>query len=226
MGKIDIFRFEEQEVRTHIDENGEPWFVAKDVCVILGIGNTSQAVSRLDTEDKNTIILNEGIPGNPNTSIINESGLYELVIRSDKHEAKKFRKWITSEVLPSIRKTGNYSVKTLTPAQMLLQQAQMLVEQERKIAEIERTQEEQGILLADMRDGADFYAITAYHKVFLKKPISNEDAKKDGFRLAKICKAHGIRLGRSPHPLWGTVNTYSKAILDEYYVRGGNLSEN
>jgi prophage antirepressor-like protein len=70
--------------------------VAKDICDVLEIGNVSQALSRLDNEEKNTIILNEGI-GNPEKSVINESGLYSLILRSRKPEAKVFKKWITDK---------------------------------------------------------------------------------------------------------------------------------
>ena len=87
--------------------NNEPWFVAKDVCDILEIGNPSQALTSLENYEKNTIILNEGI-GNPNKAIINESGFYALVLSSRKPIAKPFRLWVTSEVLPTIRKTGGY----------------------------------------------------------------------------------------------------------------------
>lgn len=104
--EIREFNFNMNKVRTVLI-NEEIWFVAKDVCEVLEIGNPSQALSRLDDDEKNTIILNEGI-GNPEKSVINESGLYSLVLSSRKPEAKAFKKWITSEVLPSIRKHGGY----------------------------------------------------------------------------------------------------------------------
>ncbi len=94
------------EIRTTIINN-EPWFVAKDLCDILEIGNPSQALSRLEKDEKNTIILNEGI-GNPNKAVVSESGFYALVLSSRKKIAKPFRLWVTREVLPQIRKTGGY----------------------------------------------------------------------------------------------------------------------
>lgn len=105
--EIQLFINEEfGEIRTvTIDEN--PWFVAKDVCDILDVGNPSQSLSRLEDDEKNTIILNEGI-GNPSKTIINESGFYTLVLSSRKPIAKPFRLWVTREVLPQIRKTGGY----------------------------------------------------------------------------------------------------------------------
>ncbi|MEA2104189.1 MAG: Bro-N domain-containing protein, partial [Candidatus Cloacimonadota bacterium] len=87
--------------------NGEILFVAKDVCDALGISNVTVAMSRLDTDEHTKFSL--GRAGE--TNYVNESGLYTLIIRSRKPEAKKFRRWVTSEVLPSIRKKGHYSVK-------------------------------------------------------------------------------------------------------------------
>lgn len=91
-------------------QGNEPWFVAKDVCDCLEINNSRQALSRLDDDEKNTVILNDGIPGNPEKSIVNEYGLYSLVLSSRKPEAKEFKRWITHEVLPSLRKYGTYSM--------------------------------------------------------------------------------------------------------------------
>ena len=93
--------------------NGEPWFVAVDVCKALDIVNARDAVKRLDDDEKNTVVLTDGIPGNPNKTIVNEYGLYALVLSSRKPEAKAFKRWITHEVLPLIRKTGGYMTDTL-----------------------------------------------------------------------------------------------------------------
>lgn len=108
MSNLSVFNFESNEVRVVVINN-EPWFVAKDVCDVLNVPNVSQALTRLEVEEVNTLILNEGSP-NPNINIISESGMYALVLSSRKPEAKSFRKWITSQVLPSIRKTGSYSL--------------------------------------------------------------------------------------------------------------------
>ena len=91
-----------------LEINGEPWLVGKDVASLLGYKNTRDALSKhVDEEDKNTVAIYDGI-GNPNKIIINESGFYSLVLRSKLPEAKKFKRWVTSEVLPQIRKTGGY----------------------------------------------------------------------------------------------------------------------
>ncbi len=98
------YLFETHSIRT-IDRNGEIWFVAPDICAALDITNVSQAVQRLDDDERS--MLNIG--RQPEINIINESGLYSLILRSRKPEAKRFKKWVTSEVLPTIRKTGRFS---------------------------------------------------------------------------------------------------------------------
>ena len=113
--------------------NNEVWFCAKDVCDILEIKNVTQAVQRLEEDERS--MFNIGRQGN--TNFINESGLYTLILRSGKPEAKPFRKWITSEVIPAIRKTGKYEKKPMTSAQYLLQQAQWMVEAENRMNDIE-----------------------------------------------------------------------------------------
>ncbi|WP_432481003.1 BRO-N domain-containing protein [Moraxella sp. ZY200743] len=105
-----------------IDQNGEFWFVANDVCNILEIANARDALSRLDDDEKADVALTDtssnGVKQSRKFNIINESGLYALILRSRKAMEKgtvqhKFRKWVTSEVLPSIRKTGTYTTPTV-----------------------------------------------------------------------------------------------------------------
>lgn len=98
-----------QQVRTLLID-GEPWFVAADVCAALDIANVGNALARLDDDEKSSIRLTDGTPGNPNRGIVNEAGLYALILRSDKPEAKAFKRWVTHEVLPAIRRTGSYSL--------------------------------------------------------------------------------------------------------------------
>jgi prophage antirepressor-like protein len=109
---LQVFQTEDHyEFRTII-RDGEPWFALVDVCRALDIKNTSDAGARLDEDEKMTLVLNEGqsgVRGGARSMIIvNESGLYSIILRSDKPGAKRFKKWVTSEVLPAIRKTGSY----------------------------------------------------------------------------------------------------------------------
>lgn len=110
------FAFDDALVRVIQGDDGEPWFVAADVCSVLAIANPSDAVSRLDEDERMTLGSTEGHSGKrggpQSLNIINESGLYSLILTSRKLEAKRFKKWVTSEVLPSIRKTGFYGKAT------------------------------------------------------------------------------------------------------------------
>ena len=99
--------------------DGEPWFVGKDVAVALGYSNPRDALAKhVDDNDKNTVAFRDGTSGNPNITIINESGLYSLILSSKLPTAKEFKRWVTSEVLPAIRKTGSYQLPS-TPEQRI-----------------------------------------------------------------------------------------------------------
>lgn len=105
MGEVQVFHYGLMNEVRATEMNGEPWFVAKDVCSILGIQNSRDAITALDEDEKGVgEIYTPG--GNQQMTIINESGLYALVIRSNKPEAKAFKRWITHEVIPAIRKQG------------------------------------------------------------------------------------------------------------------------
>ena len=144
--KIQQFDFRGASLRTLTDEAGEPWFVAKDVCDILGHSNVSMALDRLDDDERSK--FNLGRQGE--TNIVNEAGLYVLVLGSRKPEAHEFKRWVTHEVLPQIRKTGGYIPTTdadddmtiLAKAVMIGQrtmeaQKQKIAEQQTRIVELE-----------------------------------------------------------------------------------------
>lgn len=116
--EIQKFDFKGAPLRTLTDKAGEPWFVAKDVCAILEISNPSDALKRLDDDERSR--FNLGRQGE--TNIVNEAGLYVLVLGSRKPEAHEFQRWVTHEVLPSIRKHGGYMAgqERMTPEQMAL----------------------------------------------------------------------------------------------------------
>lgn len=108
MSELQNFNFEGNEVRTVLI-NDEPYFVGKDIADVLGYLNTRDALSKhVDEEDKNSVAIHDGKKGNPNQVVINESGMYSLVLSSKLPNAKKFKRWVTNEVLPSIRKHGAY----------------------------------------------------------------------------------------------------------------------
>ena len=113
--QLQIFKYEDEDHLdnlTTIDIEGEAWFVASEVCKLLDIKNTSDAVSRLDDDEKGVSVLPTP-SGDQEKLIVSESGLYALVFRSKKPSAKKFRKWVTKEVIPAIRKNGAYGINRL-----------------------------------------------------------------------------------------------------------------
>lgn len=136
-----IFPATSQEVRI-TDQNGEPWWLATDVCEVLGLDNSRQALTRLDDDEKSTVIINDGAQGGPPRAIINEAGLYSLILTSRKPEAKEFKRWVTHEVLPTIRKTGGYGASPEAalndPASLrgiLLNYTEKVIALEAKVAE-------------------------------------------------------------------------------------------
>ena len=143
MNDIQLFSNESfGEVRAFLNEGGEPSFVAKDVCNALGLSNVGQALASLDEDEKSSITIADGTPGNPNKATVTEPGFYKLVMRSRKPEAKAFQRWVTHEVLPALRRDGGYMVaRDETPEQTMARAvllAQRTIEtQERKIAALE-----------------------------------------------------------------------------------------
>src|SRR5690625_1222785 len=140
--ELQTFSFETQEVRTVI-KNNEPWFVGKDVAEILGYKRPTKAISdHVDEEDRDEVPIQDSIGRRQKTPIVNESGLYALIFSSNLPKAKEFKRWVTSEVLPSIRKHGTYMTaetieKALTDPDTIIRLATTLKEEreQRLIAE-------------------------------------------------------------------------------------------
>ncbi|RBR32317.1 hypothetical protein EB06_01201 [Enterococcus cecorum] len=184
---LQTFSFENQQVRT-IEIENEPWFVANDVTTILGLSNTTVALQRLDEDERAK--YNLGRQGM--TNIVNEYGLYNLVLASRKPEAKQFKRWITHEVLPTIRKHGAYLTDkkaydiTHNPnslADLLLQAGEQLKQKELIIKEMQPK-----ALFAD--------AVTASHTSILVGD------------LAKILKQNGVDIGAKRLFAWLRENGY------------------
>lgn len=145
---IQVWNYESSEVRT-VQVNGEPWFVLSDVCKVLEISNSRNISSRLEPDEKGVTLV-DTLGGAQQMTIINESGLYTVILRSDKPQAKPFRKWVTSVVLPSIRKTGSYSVQQPNAFENLSPQLQVLIQMETRQKQIEARQAEQATALAGL----------------------------------------------------------------------------
>ena len=192
---LQTWSYESSEIRT-VEKDGEPWFVGKDVAAVIGYSNTRDALAKhVDDEDKNTVVIRDGIQGNPNTIVINESGLYSLVLSSKLPNAKKFKRWVTSEVLPSIRKHGAYMTdqtleQALTSPDFLIQLATQLKEEkeQRKRLEAKVEQDKPKVLFAD--------SVSASKSSILVG------------ELAKILKQNGVDTGQFRLFAWLRENGY------------------
>ena len=141
------------KVRT-LNLNGEPWFVAADVCKALELGNPSMTVERLDDDEKGISTI-DTLGGKQRMAIINEPGLYSLVITSRKPEAKAFKRWITHEVIPAIRKYGGYMTKSLL--EQVLENPNLIYEFARRMLEEQQKNERLRQELDRAKPKADYY---------------------------------------------------------------------
>lgn len=180
MNEVQLFNFENHEVRSLL-LNNEPWFVGKDVAEVLGYERADNAIrNHIDKEDK--LMHQISASGqNRNMTIINESGLYSLVLSSKLPSAKKFKRWVTSEVLPALRKTGQYQVKELSGQELM---AKALIEAQSVLAAKDKQIEEMKpkVVFAD--------AVATSHTSILVG------------ELAKILKQNGIDMGQKRLFAW------------------------
>lgn len=205
------FLFNDQQVRTVV-RDGEPWFVGKDVADILGYKNQRDALAKhVDDEDKNSVAIRDGIQGNPNKVVINESGLYSLIVASKLPTAKVFKRWVTSEVLPTIRKHGAYMdtdiiEKSLADPDFLIQLATTLKE------------EKQRRMNAEAKIAAD------EHKVDFYDAVGSTSATLTVERFAKlVTEKLGIKTGRNRMFQWLRKNGFLQANNMPYqrYINNG-----
>lgn len=204
------FLFNDQQVRTVV-RDGEPWFVGKDVADILGYSDTAQAVrKRIDDEDKGVVEMTTP-GGKQNMVVINESGLYSLILSSKLPTAKAFKRWVTSEVLPTIRKHGAYMdtdiiEKSLADPDFLIQLATTLKEEKQRRME------------AEAKIAAD------EHKVDFYNAVGNTSATLTIERFAKlVTEKLGIQTGRNRMFQWLRKNGYLQANNMPYqrYINNG-----
>lgn len=191
--QITPFNFHGATVRVLTDAHGETWFVGKDVAEVLGYANTRDALNKhVDEDDKNSVAIRDG-KGNPNQTMINESGLYSLVLSSKLPSAREFKRWVTSEVLPSIRKHGGYIAgqEQMSPEQMVLASIKFL---ESKISEQQAQLEAQApkVLFADAVAASDGTCLVGE----LAKMLTQAGYKTGQNRLFKQLREDGY-LGKS-----------------------------
>lgn len=190
---LQTWSYGNSEIRT-IQKDGEPWWVLSDVCKVLELTTPARVAGRLEDDEKGVSLIHT-LGGKQNVTVINESGLYAVILRSDKPQAKPFRRWVTSEVLPSIRKHGAYMTdqtleQALTSPDFLIQLATQLKEEkeQRKQLEAKVEQDKPKVLFAD--------SVSASKSSILVG------------ELAKILKQNGVDTGQFRLFAWLRENGY------------------
>lgn len=226
MNQIVPFTYEGTSVRTVTTEDGTPWFVAKDVCDVLNLENSRKATADLDEDEKNTVTISDGIPGNPNKTIVNEAGLYSLIFKSRKPEAHKFKRWVTHDVLPAIRRHGGYLTpqkieEALTNPDTIIQLAQTLKREQARRKELEAQAEKDApkVLFADTVAAAETSILVGQ----LAKILNNNGMKVGQNRLFKDLRARGY-LSRRQGCDWN-MPTQKSRDLDLFEIKESTHSQ-
>lgn len=182
-GELKVFNYRENEVRTTV-KDGEIFWVLKDVCEVLGLSEPHRVASRLEKDERTqmTVIDNLGRP--QNTTLVNESGLYKVIFRSDKPEAKKFMRWVTREVLPSIRKHGAYI--TSDKMEELMRDPDTWI---KLIRTLQQERREKAMLQNQIKKNEP--------KVIFCDAVSASDCDILIGEMAKILKGNGINIGQN-----------------------------
>lgn len=179
------------KVRTIVDDRGEPWFVGKDVAAILGYERPAKAIQdHVDDEDKDAVPIQDSIGRMQNTPVINESGLYSLILSSKLPTARKFKRWVTRDILPSIRKHGAYMTpetieKVLTNPDFIIRLATELKDEQKRNQTL-RKQNEELELAGKVKDQQieELRPKATYYDVVLQT--------KDAIAITKIAKDYGM----------------------------------
>lgn len=195
MNDLQLFKFENKDVRT-LQIDGEPWFVGKDVTEILGYSKSRNALARhVVVEDKEVVPIQGDLGGTQEMTIINESGLYSLILSSKLPSAKEFKHWITSEVLPQIRKTGKYAPKPLSREELLakavLEADTMIKEQKELIEQKTKELEEKNNKLEEQKP-----------KVIFAESVVASDSAILVRELAHLIKQNGFAIGEKRLYAW------------------------
>jgi len=192
-------------VRVIQDEQGEPWFVLNDVCAAIGIANPWNVAARLNSDETNTLRLAEGNRGNPNVTVLTEPGLYRVILRSDSPAAEPFRRWVTHEVLPSIRRHGMYAAPRTLEA-LIADPATAI----RLLTELQSEQQERRRLEAQ--------TVADAPKVLFANSVAASDSTCLVGELAKILKGNGVNIGAN--------RLFKQLRADGYLIRRGGTDWN
>lgn len=228
--KIIPFNYGDNLIRVVNDETtGEPLWIAKDVCKVLEIENHRQALSRLDDDEKG-VISNDTLGGNQKMSAINEAGLYNLIFSSKKPEAKPFKRWVTHEVLPSIRKTGGYGMSQNTDLAPLMQLVSALAEAVQSMMIMMR---EQHALIKEQNEKLNHISHTQETYILIRQEnrASTITAKQTDELVALIEKAaipfakyHRLDVASAQRFLFGKLNE-RMAVKKYYHIKAVDFNK-
>lgn len=218
MSEIEIFNFDSHEVRV-VMIDGEPWWVVNDVCAAIGIAQTRNAVDRLDSDDVRQADVIDSIGRKQSTNVVNEGGLYELILRSDKPAARPFRKWVT-EKIKELRQYGVATVRPMSPAEILLAQAQQLVDTERRLVQHEQQVGQHDARLQALESNYGRHAALAYAKLN-GLPDSVKYLNQLGRIASQVAREQQVPVEKVHSTLFGEVNAWPDDIWDEAVHRLG-----
>ena len=225
---LQVFNFKNQQVDIIII-NGEPHFIGKQVATILGYSNTNDAIIKhVDADDKLTSQI--AMAGqNRNVTLINESGLYSLILGSKLESAKEFKRWVTSEVLPSIRKTGKYEVpKEQETDEQLISRAvvvanRIIAKMQDRISNLEETVAVQGMQIAEMNPKAAYYDMILNCKDVVSITTIAKDYGMSGCKLNDLLHEYGVQWKQNDvwvlyqkHAEQGYTNTKTHNYIDNH----------
>lgn len=194
--QLQTWNYGSSEIRT-VEKDGEPWWVLSDVCKVLEIKNSRDAAARLDADEKG-VALTDTLGGKQNVTVINESGLYAVILRSDKPQAKPFRKWVTSEVLPTIRKHGAYMTeqtleRAITSPDFLIELATQLKAEQAQRKQLETTVAVQNQQIAELQPKASYYDVVLNCKDLISIGKIAKDYGWSAQKLNEYLHKHGVQ---------------------------------
>lgn len=195
--QLQTWNYESSEIRT-VQKEGEPWWVLADVCKVLELSTPSRVAERLEKDEVSQTHTIDRMGRTQNTTIINESGLYAVILRSDKPQAKPFRKWVTNEVLPSIRKHGAYMTeqtleRALTSPDFLIELATQLKAEQAQRKRLETAIAVQSQQIAELQPKASYYDVVLNCKDLISITSIAKDYGKSGTWLNRYLNQSGVQ---------------------------------
>jgi prophage antirepressor-like protein len=223
-----IFNYQGSQVRI-VEINGEPFFVAKDACDVLDMSDVSMTLKRLDEDEKGTsLICTPG--GTQRMAVVNEPGLYSLILGSRKPEAKAFKRWVTHEVIPAIRKTGAYSIPKVSQAELMHMMTTELVRQEKALVEVKTEVKEVRSEVTDLKIDINDEVNSLHSRIDLVDNLSiqKDNRQKLVAMIGRYVHDAGVSYGQAWNDFKQAFNTAYRTNLDlriTWFVKGNSLTK-